>query len=366
MLCGLRNLPGPLGEGLLAAEVHITANKLTVDVSVLIPVYNEEDALPLLFERLYAALDAMERSYEVLFIDDGSKDCSPELLTRQHAQRPDVTRVIFLSFNAGQHAALIAGFKTARGRAVVTMDADLQNPPEEIPAILAEMDKGHDYVGSIRGSRQDHKWRHACSRMMNIFRAKITDIHITDQGCMLRGYSSEIVQAIAQSGESQTFIPALAYLYAANPTEITVAHDHRVAGESKYSLFKLIQLNFDLITSFSSVPLQLISFTGIIVSFCSLLFVIYLATRRLIVGPEVEGVFTLFAIAIFLMGLLLFAVGMLGEYIGRINNQVHKRQRFRIAKTLESTDFKQHGAIISVDKKRTAASVHLTLQSNKS
>jgi undecaprenyl-phosphate 4-deoxy-4-formamido-L-arabinose transferase len=310
----------------------------TVDVSVLIPVYNEEKVLPLLFERLYPVLDALERSYEVVFIDDGSKDRSPNLLDQKHAQRPDVTRVLFLSFNAGQHAALIAGFQNVRGKFVVTLDADLQNPPEEIPSVLAEMDKGYDYVGTIRESRQDQAWRHLSSSMMNAVREKFTNIHITDQGCMLRGYSREIVLAIAESGETQTFIPALAYLYASKRTEITVAHDHRAAGESKYSFFNLIRLNFDLMTSFSALPLQLISFTGIVVSFFSLLLVIYLAFRRLVIGPEVEGVFTLFAIAIFLMGLLLFAVGMLGEYIGRINTQVRKRQQFRIAKTLDSTE----------------------------
>ena len=309
-----------------------------VDLSVLIPVYNEESVLPILFERLYPVLDALDRSYEVVFIDDGSKDRSPELLHQRHAQRPDVTRVLFLSFNAGQHAALIAGFQNVRGKAVITLDADLQNPPEEIPSVLAEMDKGYDYVGTIRESRQDQAWRHLSSRIVNTVRERITNIHITDQGCMLRGYSREIVLAIAESGETQTFIPALAYLYASKRTEITVKHDHRAAGESKYSLFKLIQLNFDLMTSFSALPLQLISLTGIVVSFFSLLLVIYLAFRRLVIGPEVEGVFTLFAIAIFLMGLLLFAVGMLGEYIGRINTQVRKRQRFRIANTLDTTE----------------------------
>ena len=173
---------------------------------------------------------------------------------------------------------------------------------------------------------------------MNSLREKITNIHMTDQGCMLRGYSRDITLEIAESNESRTFIPALAYLYAARPTEITVAHEERAAGDSKYSLFKLIQLNFDLVTSFSSVPLQLISFTGIVVSVLSLLFVFYLAFRRIFYGPEVEGVFTLFGITIFLMGLLLFSVGMLGEYIGRINGLVRRRKRFRVASVLEAGD----------------------------
>ena len=305
-------------------------------LSILIPVYNEQDVLALLFERLYPVLDGLGRSYEVLFVNDGSRDNSAAILAQQFEQRPDVTRVIALSSNAGQHAALIAGFERARGEFIITLDADLQNPPEEIPALVAEMDKGFDYVGSIRSSRHDKAWRHIASRLMNSLREKITNIHMTDQGCMLRGYSRDIALEIAVSNEPRTFIPALAYLYAARPTEITVAHAERAAGQSKYSLFKLIQLNFDLVTSFSSVPLQLISFTGIVVSILSLLFVCYLAYRRLFYGPEVEGVFTLFGITIFLMGLLLFSVGMLGEYIGRIAGLVRSRRRFRVASVLEA------------------------------
>jgi undecaprenyl-phosphate 4-deoxy-4-formamido-L-arabinose transferase len=309
-----------------------------VDLSVLIPVFNEQEVLGQLFERLYPVLDALGRRYEVLFVNDGSKDGSAGLLAAQFERRPDVTRVISLSSNAGQHAALIAGFERARGGWIITLDADLQNPPEEIPRLVAEMDKGFDYVGSIRASRQDKAWRHIASRLMNSLREKITNIRMTDQGCMLRGYSRDIAREIAVSNESRTFIPALAYLYAARPTEITVAHEERAAGQSKYSLFKLIQLNFDLVTSFSSVPLQLISFAGMVVSILALLFVCYLAYRRLFYGPEVEGVFTLFGIAIFLMGLLLFSVGMLGEYIGRIAGQVRQRKRFRVASVLEADE----------------------------
>lgn len=317
-------------------EIKNSTPTRSVAFSILIPVYNEQDVLGMLFERLYPVLDVLGRSYEVLFVNDGSKDNSAALLAQQFERRPDVTRVVSLSSNAGQHAALIAGFERAFGEWIITLDADLQNPPEEIPKLVAELEKGFDYVGSIRVLRQDKAWRHIASRLMNSLRERITNIRMTDQGCMLRGYSRDIAREIAASNESRTFIPALAYLYAARPTEITVAHEERAAGQSKYSLFKLIQLNFDLITSFSSVPLQLISFTGIVVSILSLLFVCYLAWRRLFYGPEVEGVFTLFGIAIFLMGLLLFSVGMLGEYIGRISSLVRRRKRFRVASVLEA------------------------------
>ncbi len=307
-----------------------------VEVTVVIPVYNEEAVLPALFARLYPALDKLQRAYEIIFVDDGSHDKSRALLRQQFQARPDVTRVVYLKVNSGQHTALIAGFEHARGRRVVTLDSDLQNPPEEIGNLLAKMDEGFDYVGSIRRQRNDSLWRHVASRLMNRVRERITRIRMTDQGCMLRAYDIDIIKAMLSSREVSTFIPALAFVYAANPTEITVEHEERAAGESKYSLYKLTRLNFDLVTSFSIVPLQMFSLIGIGVSIISFLFVLYLAIRRLVVGPEVEGVFTLFGIAFFVMGLLLFGIGLLGEYLGRLYLQVRERPRYLVHSILES------------------------------
>lgn len=321
---------------------ELDKNPSAVEVSVVIPVYNEEAVLPALFARLYAALDKLGRSYEIIFIDDGSHDKSRALLRQQFQTRPDVTRVVYLKMNAGQHMALIAGFEHARGRRVVTLDSDLQNPPEEIGNLLAKMDEGYDYVGSIRRKRNDSLWRHVASRLMNRIRERITHIHITDQGCMLRAYDRDIIQAMLSSREVTTFIPALAFVYSANPTEIVVEHEERAAGESKYSLYKLTRLNFDLVTSFSLVPLQMFSLIGIVVSIISFLFVLYLALRRLIVGPEVEGVFTLFAIAFFVMGLLLFGIGLLGEYLGRLYLQVRERPRYLVHSVLEADTETKH------------------------
>lgn len=311
------------------------ASAASVDLSIIIPIYNEEAVLDMLFARLYPALDALQRSYEIIFIDDGSRDRSAALLRQQYQQRPDVTRVILLRANAGQHAAITAGFAHIRGEYVITLDADLQNPPEEIPKLLEKLDAGHDYVGSIRRMRQDDRWRHYASKAMNWLRERITRIHMTDQGCMFRGYHRDIISAVLESNESQTFIPALAYIYAANPVEVILEHEERAAGESKYSLFKLIHLNFDLMTSFSLVPLQFISVTGIVIAIFSVLFVGVLAFRRLFIGPEVEGVFTLFGIAFFMIGVLLFAVGLLGEYVGRIYVHVRQRPRYLVKAVLE-------------------------------
>ncbi len=304
-------------------------------LSVIIPVYNEQETLPALFARTYPALDALGVSYEVLFVNDGSRDRSAALLKDQFLARPDVTRVILFNANHGQHLAIMAGFEYCRGERVVTLDADLQNPPEEIGKLLAAMDRGHDYVGSIRETREDHWWRHVASRLMNRLRERITHIKMTDQGCMLRAYSRSIVKAIVATREVSTYIPALAYTFAAHPTEVRVAHAERAAGESKYPLYKLIRLNFDLVTGFSLAPLQMFSLVGIALSLASAAFVAYLAIRRLIVGPEAEGLFTLFGINFLLMGILLFGIGLLGEYVGRIYQQVRERPRFTIQAILE-------------------------------
>jgi len=307
-------------------------------VSVVIPVYNEEAGLSTLFSRLYPALDRMACAYEIIFINDGSTDRSAALLREQFQLRPDVTRVILFNGNYGQHMAIMAGFERCRGDRIVTLDADLQNPPEEIPRLMAEMDKGFDYVGSIRLKRQDTAWRRWASKAMNRTREKLTHIKMTDQGCMLRAYSRDIINAINHSHEVSTYIPALAYSFSHNPTEIEVAHEERSAGESKYSLYKLIRLNFDLVTGFSTLPLQVFSLIGIAISLLSIAFVLYLAIRRLIVGPEAEGLFTLFGIAFFLIGVTLFGIGLLGEYVGRIYQQVRERPRYLIQAVLEKTE----------------------------
>ncbi|MHB9117588.1 MAG: glycosyltransferase [Burkholderiales bacterium] len=308
----------------------------TPELSVIIPVYNEEQGLPSLFGRLYPALDALQISYEIIFINDGSRDRSAAMLREQFQQRPDVSRVILFNGNFGQHMAIMAGFEQCRGQRVVTLDADLQNPPEEIGVLLAAMDEGHDYVGSIRRRRQDSWWRHAASRAMNRLRERITHIKMTDQGCMLRAYSRDIIAAINTCREVNTYIPALAYTFAQNPTEVVVEHEERAAGESKYSLYSLIRLNFDLMTGFSVVPLQIFSLFGITVSILSAFFVVFLLIRRLIVGPEAEGLFSLFAIAFFLIGIALFGIGLVGEYIGRIYQQVRHRPRYLIQAVLEA------------------------------
>ncbi|MDE2234508.1 MAG: glycosyltransferase [Gammaproteobacteria bacterium] len=309
---------------------------LKPEVSLVIPVYNEQESLPGLFARLYPAMDALGRNFECVFVDDGSADRSAALLREQFEKRPECTRVVLLQSNFGQHAAILAGFSAARGERIVTLDADLQNPPEEIGKLLLKMDEGFDYVGTIRHKRRDVAWRRLASRMMNRLRERITKVKMTDQGCMLRAYARHVVDAINSTSEINTFIPALAYLYALKPVEVEVEHNERQAGRSKYSLYKLIRLNFDLVTGFSVVPLQLFSFVGVIIAGASLLLFLYIMIYR-ILYPQgtVQGVFTLFAIVFFFIGILLFGIGLLGEYIGRIYQEVQRRPRYLVRAVLE-------------------------------
>lgn len=308
------------------------------ELSVVIPVYNEEPGLPNLYARLYPALDTLAAggiTYEIVFVNDGSRDRTAEVLADQFRLRPDVTRVVLFNGNYGQHMAILAGFQAARGEIMVTLDADLQNPPEEIGALVDKMREGYDYVGSIRRKRQDSAWRTQLSKMMNRLREKITHIKITDQGNMLRAYHRNVIDLINQCTEVNTFVPALAYTFARRPTEIIVEHEERSAGESKYSFYSLIRLNFDLMTGFSIMPLQFFSMMGMVLSGASGALVVLLLIRRFFLGAEAEGLFTLFAIAFFMMGVILFGIGLLGEYVGRIYQQVQGRPRFVVQTILE-------------------------------
>jgi undecaprenyl-phosphate 4-deoxy-4-formamido-L-arabinose transferase len=307
------------------------------ELSVVIPVYNEAAGLAQLFARLYPALDAMHMTYEIVFVNDGSTDDSVGILAEQFRLRPECTRVVLFNGNYGQHMAILAGFEATRGEIVITLDADLQNPPEDIPLLVAKMREGYDYVGSIRRKRHDAAWRRLASRAMNRLRERITNIRISDQGNMLRAYSRNVIDLVNQCGEVNTFVPALAYKFARKPTEIVVGHEERAAGESKYSLYSLIRLNFDLVTGFSLVPLQMFSMLGMGMSPLSAVLVVLLLVRRFVLGSEAEGVFALFALAFFFMGVILFGIGLLGEYVGRILQQVRARPRYVVQAILQHT-----------------------------
>jgi undecaprenyl-phosphate 4-deoxy-4-formamido-L-arabinose transferase len=316
----------------------VSTTPSTLPLSIVIPVYNEELNLPTLFARLYPVLDALGRRYEVIFTNDGSHDRSIELLKAQYAGRPDVTRVIDFNANYGQHMAIMAAFERVRGDIIITLDADLQNPPEEIPKLLEQIAAGHDYVGGYRLNRQDSFFRTYASKLINFVREKTTSIEMTDQGCMLRAYSRQVIDAIVRSGAINTFIPALAYSFASNPAEVGVKHEERHAGVSNYSFYMLIRLNFDLITGFSLAPLQYFTMFAGLCSAGSFVLVLVLAYMRIFLHDDTNGVFTLFGILFFLLSVAMVGIGLIGEYVGRTYQVVRARQRYFVKEILEAKE----------------------------
>jgi undecaprenyl-phosphate 4-deoxy-4-formamido-L-arabinose transferase len=317
----------------------LTAAELTwppPDLSVIIPVYNEEENLRELVERLMRVLTAMERPFEIILVDDGSQDRSWEILTELHQRHPQNLRALQFNRNFGQHQAIFAGFQAARGRVMVTLDADLQNPPEEIPRLVAKLEEGYDTVGGWRENRRDSWFRKLPSQMVNLVMSKVTGVQLRDYGCMLRAYRREVVDSINRCQESSSFIPALANLYSRRVAEIPVGHAERGRGKSKYNLIKLLRLNFDLMTGFSNLPIHVVGFTGVGIAMLGLLFGLFLFLRRLFVGPEVEGVFTLFAILFVFVGLNTLGLALIGEYVGRIYREVRQRPRYVVRQELGS------------------------------
>jgi undecaprenyl-phosphate 4-deoxy-4-formamido-L-arabinose transferase len=304
-----------------------------VQVAVVIPVYNEEENLSVLMQRLMPVMQSLGKSFEIIFIDDGSHDQSLQILKSFTQNFP--VRVVELTRNYGQHAAIMAGFSITQADIVITMDADLQNPPEEITNLVKVMEEGnYDVVGTIRKGRKDSFFRILPSKIINIVARKITRVSMRDWGCMLRCYRLPVVQRMIQCHEHATFIPALATVFAKRVTEIEVAHEERHGGKSNYPLRKLINLQFDLVASFSDLPMKLIMYGGVLMSLLGVCFGTFLAVSRLVYGARwaAEGIFTLFAVLFVFVGLQFFALGVIGEYIGRIYREVRKRPEYVIEK----------------------------------
>jgi undecaprenyl-phosphate 4-deoxy-4-formamido-L-arabinose transferase len=305
-------------------------------ISVVIPVFNEEKNLSLLMNRLEKVMQSLGRPYEIIFVDDGSRDRSLEILEGFLGRNG--VRVVELTRNYGQHPAVFSGFSVVRGKIVVTLDADLQNPPEEIPRLIRAMEEGgYEVVGSVRQSRHDSLFRKIPSLFVNGMTRRITGVHMTDWGCMLRAYDREVVDRMVASQEHSTFIPALATLYAKRVAEVPVAHEDRYGGVSHYSLWKLVNLQFDLLTSFSEFPLKVMLTLGAGLSIAAGLFGTLLFVLRVFYGAKWagEGIFTLFAILFFFVGAFFFAIGIMGQYVGRIYHEVRKRPSYTIRKVHE-------------------------------
>jgi undecaprenyl-phosphate 4-deoxy-4-formamido-L-arabinose transferase len=308
-------------------------------MSVVIPVFNEEANLEELIRRCLDACREARRPFEIILVDDGSSDRSVEMLDSAAVVHPEEIVAVFLNRNYGQHAAIMAGFDQAQGEIIITLDADLQNPPEEIPRLARTMDQGFDVVGTVRANRQDTLFRKTASALINRAVQKATGVMMNDYGCMLRAYRDHIVRAMLMCHERSTFIPVLGNSFARKTTEIEVGHDARTKGDSKYTLTRLISLMFDLITSMTTFPLRLLSIAGTIVSILGIGFGLFLLFMRLLFGAQwaAEGVFTLFAILFIFIGAQFVGMGLLGEYLGRIYNDVRARPRYFVQRVAGKT-----------------------------
>ena len=308
-------------------------------LSVVVPVFNEEACLPELIRRCLAACDKTMLTFEIVLVDDGSSDQSRQIIESGSTNHPDHVVGVLLNRNYGQHAAVMAGLAHCCGEIVVTLDADLQNPPEEIPRFVSKMEEGFDVVGSVRLDRQDSVFRKLSSAIVNRVVQKSTGVMMHDYGCMLRAYRRDIVHAMLQCHERSTFVPILANSFARKTTEIEVRHAERAVGDSKYSLWKLINLQFDLLTGMTTFPLRLLSLLGTAVSLAGVGFGIFLLVMRLIYGSgwAVQGVFTLFAILFIFVGAQFIGMGLLGEYLGRMYYDVRARPRYFVHKVTGRT-----------------------------
>ena len=309
-----------------------------MEISIVIPVYNESENIKELAAELTCAVQPLKKSYELIFVDDGSSDSSVPIIKQMMKEYPNL-KLVRLNRNYGQHAAIFAGFEQAQGKIIVTLDADLQNPPSEIPKLLQKMEEGYEVVSGYRQNRQDSILRKIPSYFVAKITSKLVRVPLKDYGCMLRAYRKELVKEILSSGEISTYIPALANSYASSVAEVPVLHNPRTRGKSKYSLLRLLHLNFDLMTSFSLLPIQLIGIIGLFIALSGIGFSLFLLVMRLIRGSEwaVQGVFTLFGILFFFVGLEVLAIGLMGEYIGRIYQEVRRRPRYRIQEIIEGT-----------------------------
>ncbi len=313
-------------------------------LSIVVPVYNEEGNLPELLRRLSPAVASIGRPYEIVLVNDGSRDRSSEILRAAAEHDPHLVVVDF-NRNYGQHAAIFGGFEASQGDVVVTLDADLQNPPEEIPKLVAKIEEGYDVVGSVRVHRRDPLYRRLASKFVNRMTAMATGVQMSDYGCMLRAYRRAVGETLSRSTEISTFIPVLADMFAGRVAEVPVAHAERAAGESKYSLWKLVRLQFDLMTSFTLLPLRATMVAGFVIALLAVLAGVVLLVGRVLLGPEwaVSGVFTLFGVVFFFLGAEMLAIGLLGEYVGRIYTEVRRRPRYVVRQVTRAEGAEEEG-----------------------
>jgi undecaprenyl-phosphate 4-deoxy-4-formamido-L-arabinose transferase len=308
----------------------------SLDLSVVVPAFNEAPNMAELISRTRAAVGGLG-SWELILVDDGSTDSTWSEIERAAAKMPEVIGVK-LQRNFGQHPAVSAGFAYARGDVIVTMDADLQNPPEEIPKLVARLGPDCDVASGWRQLRHDSSARTFPSRLINLVIAKVTGVKLHDYGCMLRAYKRGVIEQVQACPEVNKAITALVSWLGVQIVEVPVEHHERKAGKSRYGYWRLIRMSFDLLTGFSTGTLQFVSLTGLAISLLGLLAGIFLAVWRVFHGSGPLGLNTFFAVLLFLAGAQMAAIGIVGEYVGRVYMQVQGRPYYIVSQRTHVID----------------------------
>ena len=313
------------------------------ELSIVVPLYNEEESLPLLVEKLLAALRPLGRSFELVLVDDGSSDGTASVLRRLSAQTPELVAVL-LRRNYGQTPAMSAGFDASRGDLIVTLDGDLQNDPADIPMLLEQLEQGYDLVSGWRHQRQDHAVsRLLPSKLANRLIARVTGVRLHDYGCSLKAYRRELVDDISLYGELHRFLPALAFIEGARITEVKVNHNARQFGQSKYGIDRTFRVLMDLLTvwfmkRFLTRPMHVFGFGGLAAIAVGLLLALYLLAQKLLANADIGNrPLLLVAVLAIVAGVQLFCFGLLAELQMRTYHESQGRPIYRVRETLRGS-----------------------------
>lgn len=317
-------------------------NNDEIELSIVIPLFNEEECVEPLYAQLKEALEPLGRSYEIIIVDDGSTDRSFELLKGLHAQDKRL-KVIRFRRNFGQTAAFAAGFDYAQGRVVVTMDADLQNDPADIPRLLEKLEEGYDVVSGWRVERWKSAWltRRLPSVVANRLISETTGVRLHDYGCSLKAYRSEVVKNINLYGELHRFIPAMASWMGVSVAEIPVRYRSRQFGRSKYGLSRTIKVILDLLTvrfllSYSTRPIHIFGSLGLAMSGVGGILGVYLSIVKLALGQDIGSrPLLLLAILLMVLGVQMITMGLLGELVVRTYHESQGKRIYVVREILE-------------------------------
>jgi len=311
-----------------------------LDLSVVVPFYNEEESLPQLVEQLLAAVRPLGLAFELVLVDDGSRDDTAIVLSRLTATVPELVAVL-LRRNYGQTAAMAAGFDASRGAVLVTLDGDLQNDPADIPLLLSELNQGYDLVSGWRHQRQDAALQRLLpSRIANRLIARVTGVRLHDYGCSLKAYRREVVSDLNLYGELHRFLPALAFIEGARISEVKVNHHPRRFGVSKYGLDRTFRVLMDLLTvwfmkRFLTRPMHVFGFGGLAAMGVGLLIGLWLVGEKLLLGSDIgDRPLLLMGLLSFLTGVQLFCFGLLAELQMRTYHESQGRPIYRVRATL--------------------------------